>query len=540
MHMSVMVNKFKNFIKKNNDVIGWILLICLFVVMNIEIYFKLDQTMESDFSSELVLAKLLANEKKLITTNWFYSTELRVINSNLVSMPLFLFLDNWHVVRIITIVIMEVILFFGYYYLAKQLGIKHIPWIALLVIGATSNEYYKFVLLCSSYIPHIVLGFVSVGLIINIFKVNEKKNTICKVLILVLLAFIGGLEGTRLMSITFIPLVATAILLCFLKQIDNLKKGRFDFKDETVFLIFVCFAGFIASFAGAITNKFILPKFGFSYKLDTEIIQYTDINITQLCDVLSGWMKVFGYQSSNLEVLSFWQIILKPLFVVNIVMIVWSTIDILKNKTKYNKYEYFIALYMITGAAILTLLFTFTSAWYRNRYLLPISVFSVFIVAIFISHYEINSQKWLLIILLTVFVFTNTHYQIGYQVQYDGYSEYTEVKNILLENDCYNGYCDWHWNGHNLLTELSNGIIETWIFRDDIDNQMEWLQAKSHLTEKPKGKTFLLLSKEIFDYDIDSEAEKYKYWEDNAHVMYIFDNWQQINEYVVCNGYKTQ
>lgn len=532
-------NKVIKFLNQHSDLIGWILLACLFISMNVEIYFKLDQTMESDFASELVLAKLLANEKRLISTNWFYSTELRVVNSNLVSMPLFLFLDNWHTVRILTIAIMEIILFFGFFYLAKQLEIKHIPWIALLVIGATSNEYYKFVLLCSSYIPHIVLAFVSFGLIINIFKVNKKKNTIIKLSILLLLAYIGALESVRLMSITYIPLVATSILYCFIKQLNNLKNGSFNFKDKTVQLIIISVLGFISSFAGTVTNIFILPKFGYSYKLDTARIYYTDMDFSKLGEVLSGWLKVFGYQSNELEVLTFWQIIIKPLFVIMLVVIIWSIVDIIRNNdNKYNEYEYFIALFMVVGASILTLLFIFTSTWYRNRYLLPVSVFSVFTIAIFISHYRINWQSWAMIILLSLYIFVNTHYQINYQIQYDGYGEFVEIKDILLENDCYNGYCDWHWNGHNLLTELSDGEIETWVFAIDYDAKNEWLQAKDHLTREPQGKTFLLTENMIFSYDIKPGCEAHKYYQDSERTLYIFDSVEQMKELITNIGYK--
>lgn len=529
------MKKIWDFVKKHSDLIGWVLLACLFIVMNIDIYFKLDQTMESDFASELVLAKLLAKEKSIISTSWFYSTELRVVNSNLISMPLFLFINDWHIVRILTMAIMEIILFFGYYYLAKQLEIKHIPWIALLVVGATSNEYYKFVLLCSSYIPHVVLAFISMGLIINIFKNKNKKNAIIKLSILLLLAYIGGLESTRLMSITYIPLVATSILYCFIKQYDNLKNGTFNFHDETVQLIIVCVLGFMFSFAGAITNTFILPKLGYSYKLDTARIYYTDINISQLGEVLSGWLKVFGYQSNNLEVLTLWQIIIKPLFVVMFVLVVWSIINIIKNKeNKYNKYEFFIALFMIVGGCILTLLFAFTSAWYRNRYLLPVSVFSIFTIAIFLSHYKIEWQKWSFIVLLSVYVLVNTHYQINYQIEHDGYSEFIKVKDVLLENDCYNGYCDDHWNGHNLLTELSDGQIETWVFNNlDIDDISQWLQAKSHLDSTPNEKTFLILHKyNIDDFGFNNNVDKYICYEDDERIVYIFDNYDQLKSYI--------
>ena len=40
-------------------------------------------TFSSDEASEMVLGNLLASEGKLISKNWYYSTELRVLNTNI-------------------------------------------------------------------------------------------------------------------------------------------------------------------------------------------------------------------------------------------------------------------------------------------------------------------------------------------------------------------------------------------------------------------------------------------------------------------------
>ena len=532
------MKKFIDYFKKNSDKIGWILLVLLFVGMNVDVYFKLDASMESDFSSELVLAKILAQEKRLITTSWYYSTELRVVNSNVVSPILFLFTDNWHLVRILTIVIMELFLFAAYYYLAKKLKLKHVPWVGLLVVGAISYEYYKYALLCSSYIPHLAIAFATFGLIISIFEEEDKKKRTGKLIALLALAYAGGLESIRLMSTTYIPMVAAAVAYCFFKQFDNLKVGKFDFKDESVRLFVICLLGFIASFAGAVTNIFILPSLGYSYKLDTARINYTDINFDQLSETLSGWLKCLGYQSDNAEVLTLSQIILKPLFVVYFVLTIWSTVDILKNKEKYNWYERFIAIFFVVGFAILTLLFTFTTAWFKNRYLLPISIFSIILIGIFLSHYEIVWQKWTYIALLTIFVLYSTPYQIDFQTKYGSYTEFIQIKDILLENECYNGYCGDHWNGHNFLTELSDGKIETWVYFDNsIDNISEWLQAKDHKTRVPEGKTFIIQYKDVYydgydNVEFKDDVSKYICYEDDLRILYIFDSYEQLRSHL--------
>ena len=50
-----------SFFKKHSDLIGYVLLAAFFVYMHLEIYQRLDISMESDMCSELVLAKLRAS-----------------------------------------------------------------------------------------------------------------------------------------------------------------------------------------------------------------------------------------------------------------------------------------------------------------------------------------------------------------------------------------------------------------------------------------------------------------------------------------------
>ena len=44
---------------------------------------RIDFLLNSDDSSELVLGRLLASENRLLSKNWYYSTELRVVNTQI-------------------------------------------------------------------------------------------------------------------------------------------------------------------------------------------------------------------------------------------------------------------------------------------------------------------------------------------------------------------------------------------------------------------------------------------------------------------------
>ena len=56
--------------------------------------------LDADMASEQLLANLLAQEGGVMSTNWYYSTELRVLNTQLVMAPLFRLFTSWHTVRV--------------------------------------------------------------------------------------------------------------------------------------------------------------------------------------------------------------------------------------------------------------------------------------------------------------------------------------------------------------------------------------------------------------------------------------------------------
>lgn len=531
------LKEFLEFFGKHSDLIGYICLALFFVYMNLEISRYLEVSLESDMSSELVLGKLLAEEKKIITTSWFYSTEIRVLNTNLIFAPLFMLISNWKTVRMVGMMIIEIILFVAYYFVAKKVDLKHIPWIAFMVVGAISKDYYKVVILDSCYVPHLVITLFSVGLLVAIFKDENRKSIkhYLKVCGLMLLAFIGSLEGVRLPSVTYLPLFAAAVLTCFFKQFDNLKEGKFDFKDETFYLVIIAFLVLVSGLAGWVFNREVFQRLGFLFKTDGTEIRYKEFSFDSLSMVINGWLNDLGYQSDGILIFTPIQLIIKPLWAVFMIILVWATVDMIVNHKKYDRYEMLVFTFYMTSACIMSLLYTFTDAWYRDRYFLPVSIFSPIVVGMFLKHYKIVWQKAVYITFIVMFMLVNTRFQIHFRADNNEYAAYTKINKILLENECYNGVSNDHWEGHNILTELSNGRIETWrvFVYDEMSHAFPWLQAVEHNWRLPSGKTYLI--KGIHDdegIEFKKDPSAFMCYQDDYRTVYIFDSFEQLQEYV--------
>ena len=131
--------------------------------------------LNSDDASELILGKLLASENTLISKNWYYSTELRVLNTNIFYALLFKFTNNFFIVRMVSYLLMWIVLLLIYFGLCKALNIERNKIIsACLLFIPFSNYYYSFVLSTAYYIPHIAISFLTI-MLLELY-LNKKKS----------------------------------------------------------------------------------------------------------------------------------------------------------------------------------------------------------------------------------------------------------------------------------------------------------------------------------------------------------------------------
>ena len=118
-----------------------------FIVLMIFMQLFLDNLINSDDSSELILANLLAKENKLLTDSWYYSTEIKVINEHLVYALLFKFMDNWHWVRVLGNGIIYALIVASAGYFCKYVKLSNYFYIfGTILLLPFSVYYFNYVL----------------------------------------------------------------------------------------------------------------------------------------------------------------------------------------------------------------------------------------------------------------------------------------------------------------------------------------------------------------------------------------------------------
>ncbi|MBO5450635.1 MAG: hypothetical protein J6A11_03725 [Lachnospiraceae bacterium] len=155
----------KNYKDYKYQIFSYAILVVTFAILVLFMHARLDYLLGADESSELLLGKLLAEENHVLSQNWYYSTELRFLNTQLIYALCFKLFSNWHVVRVVASAILYLIMLISYYYLCRQLKRqKYFAITASILLLPFSAEYFIVVLKGLYYIPHISISFLSVGL----------------------------------------------------------------------------------------------------------------------------------------------------------------------------------------------------------------------------------------------------------------------------------------------------------------------------------------------------------------------------------------
>lgn len=224
-----------NRIKKSIPYI-WLVVIILGMVIFVHHYFILDA--DDDTGAEMILSFMLSKSHGILSRNWIYSTEIRVINTQLIYSLLFHFFEDWQYVRTIGNAIMYVILIMSVGYLCSQLQIKkYFVLVAALFIIPVSREYYLFALQGAYLLPHITISILLLALFFDFCKSHGKRRIITGSMA-IFLAFLSGMGGVRQLIIFSIPLVLGCIWLLYLNR-SKLLDEKWYKSENIIYAIFL-------------------------------------------------------------------------------------------------------------------------------------------------------------------------------------------------------------------------------------------------------------------------------------------------------------
>ena len=458
--------------------------------------------LNSDHSAELILGKLLSEENAILSSNWYYTTELRIFHQTLFLIPLFKIFNNWKLIRTITCFLNNIFLLCSYYFMAKQINIskKSLMITSLFLIIPTNIIYFDIVTFGGYYIFFLSIYFIFIGLFLLIIKnkPSSEKNKF-HIIILFLIAMLMGICGVRSIMDLTLPFFITCMFIMSYK--DN-KTHKY----LTVSLLCLLF-----SILGFLINNILYFKY--RYASDLKVILDDPFNtiFQKLGNIIWFFPLYMGYEGNSFFFTPNGIFSILSLFLcVSIIMISFRLLR--KQKSGVfcfpQPHLFIILFFFVTLVYHLIFYLIINPKYMVLRYFIPVFIFFIPVLGILFEDIKQGTKPWLKsIFILTAVITILGNGGLKFHKLLSKPDENASRKgyiNYLEENKLFFGFSTF-WNSC-VTTELSNGRIV--VGGIDLGTNLKFEHDK-WVTEK-KFENPLFFDKDTFVLFTDSEWNDFK------------------------------
>ena len=483
----------------------------IFLCYDIKFIFeKAAKYTNSDFASEMILGKILSGEHGIITTSWHYSTELRVLHVAQIMAICFGFTSNWALVRITTNIIILVLYSLTGFYFAYAFKSKdkyplraYAPLLVTLLILPHSFNYAIVTIVGMYYYPHLITVFLTLGLFFRYPDLKEKnriKYSRFILAVIIILSVLTGLGGLREICLLYCPL----LIASFIYRKQDKTKFRL-----SICMMFCVFVGYGLNLALRVLTSIRYVTY---LRTKVKIRSFAEIKVI-LSDIF------FAFSSNE------WKWVGAVVTVVGILSVIYILI-----RRKDETGQRIVVMHYILAFLIYMCIYCLTDMEYANRYNIPFIVIVFPIILLALSGKDNKVIKTIIVSLMFCLVlFYNLRFYKTDVFTVD--PKYKELVDVIEENGVSEGYASY-WDG-NILTQLSNGNIEVWVFDEyqylqkplfSTGNNRAFLQKVDHGKQLPEGRKFLLINKaEVTPSWEGYFPDENIVYETDEYILYIFD-----------------
>ena len=483
---------------------------------------------DSDLASEMILSDLLNKEGTIISHNWFYSTELKVVNLQwFYRLGLRIFPNDWHLARTFGMAITLALFAAAMLFFVKCAGLGRAGlWMVGTLLWPFGQHYLVYAIYGGYYLVYTFFYMLVLALVLRSLNADEKHCALQWVLACVITA-VAGMNGVKQLMVFHAPLCLAAAILLVLALHSCGKtnwKAALDASRKEVRLFAASLVTAVAAAAGYFVSNAVLSRM-YDFKSYNFIVWNRDEDWFTLDRILMDFFHEFGYENGS-GVFHFGGIAAA----VGLLLGCWMFFCIVRLLLRLDKLERndkLLVLLLVAMLAVCGVAYTYFHEYYLYFWLMnmPVAI-AVMAVEIKTEDFHILGARQLLGVGLAA-CFTLCAVSTVRQEQEHPYLAHKGLNTAaewLVDNGYTQGYSTF-WNG-NAMTELTSGKLEVWTLqsldRDDVPN---WLQPKSHLTTDPEH-PFLLI-----DTETDGPAENAKLiqygdctevYNDGRYVIYDF------------------
>jgi hypothetical protein len=506
---------------------------CLAALMAF-LQWRLDYVLNSDMASEMVLTNYLAQHNAILTPNWYYATELHVWFSQLIFSPLFKVLTDWHVIRVAGSAVLYALVLLGYLALSRRLGLMGwYLWTAPILLLPVSVLYFQFAVYATPYTFYIANVFFLLAMILGWRQCKGRAGRALLACGVGALSLLTGLNGPRYLMVFFLPLILAAAAELLMERGTLVQNGKLCLKGNAAysFLKITLFAGFFAAAGYLINSRVLAGLYSFA---QFESIRFDTLTFAKLEALINGWLDTFGYNRAGA--------LLSPHAVQNLIGVGLTVLsglavrDTVRRAGSYTAEERTVSWLFLAAALLFSVLYLTTDATYNERYDLPIAVFALPAITLYLKRAPWRPRKKTFVCAaLIVAVGFNAALSYHTLWQQDTTGELRAVSSLLTERGYREGYSSF-WNA-NVMTELTDGAVDVRVWGansvtelTDVDRVYPWLQLKEHENTVPEGKVFILFNsreRDAFSIVQNLNADAILYQTDNF-VLYGYDSYAAL------------
>jgi len=291
------------------SILPWAVTGFVFLILVLLNIFAGDHWLDSDMAAEMIFSKQIAEEGGLLATkNWYYSTEFRILYTQLIMVPLFHVFESWHVIRTITNIVTYILLLGSYYYFMKPVCSKKstVVYSSVILLLPFSEVIMTHMQMGNTYMPHMIIIFFCAGMFLRLAG-DIRKSAAGKLSVLVfyvLLCVICGMSGVRYVLALQAPLVLAAVWMGVksdafgrLRKEVNCVNIKALLQDRQLRYFWYGLLGLFCAMAGYLINIAVIARtFTFQTYEATNFIQvFQGVLLERLQNTFGNLLLLFGY-----------------------------------------------------------------------------------------------------------------------------------------------------------------------------------------------------------------------------------------------------
>lgn len=571
--MGITMKKYTEKKERYKEIAAWGLLAAVFLMLVLLNVLWGDHWIDSDMAAEMVFSRLLAQEGRWIATeNWYYSTEFRVLYTQLIMTPLFHVFSDWHVIRVITNIITYLLMLGAYFYCMRPLKIRRsvVVFSAVILLLPFSETFVTHMQMGNTYMWHVILILLAFGMFLRLAGRDGigKLSRILTGILYVGLSMVCGLSGVRYMLALQVPMCLTAgIYILKSREFALLRKEfsaahpwqqlRTVLSGERRSYLAYSLLGLIAALIGYVMNVAVLGRrFRFQMYDATNFIKiFQGVLLERIQDTVGNLLQLFGY----IEEKGFLSIrglisLLAFGFLAGIVFLTvrcsrllageWKKWEAEEEKNGQQEkradqagqqreilaHSRFILWFFVTAFVLNTFVFLFTTSTIVARYYITVFLFVLPLLCIYFTYESLPLDRLLLTVLLCGALALTTAKCVYSFIDKDKNEDKRTVAAYLEEQGYTFGYASY-WNG-NITTELTDGAVEIAnIHEIDRMDLFTWSSPMKYYQEGyHSGKTFILLTaREAAEYgQVPVIAAGKTVYEGQGYVVLHYDSVEEL------------